>query len=80
MQTGSLITAIPEIQKNKDITLQKGYQVFLANSFNSFMVQSHGRIVEHRKKLIREKYPSDLIRMQGFRLYFEEKGYLLVGI
>lgn len=44
------------------------------------MVQSHGRIVEHRKKLIREKYLSDLIRMQGFRMCSDEKGYLLIGI
>ena len=77
MQTGNLIIAIPEIQKNQNIKLQNVYQVFLAKEvLCGTILWKNSRAQEE----IREKYLSDLIRMQGFRMYSEEKGYLLIGI
>lgn len=74
MQTGSLGTAIPEIQKNRDTELQNVYQVFLANWFKFFVVQSHGRRRErYGKKWNKKKYLLDLIRMQVSELIWKKK-------
>lgn len=54
MQSGSLGTAIPEIQKNQDIELQNVYQI------KFFVVQSHRKIWErYRKKWNIMKYLLD---------------------
>lgn len=67
MQTGTLGTAIPEIQKNQDIELQNVYQV------KSFVVQSHRKIQERYRKKWNRKYLSDLIMMQVLELIWKKK-------